>query len=88
MVDDGCLYCFEHQGKPTESRNTQILAAIRKAATFRSYFSSLHSLIDTHDTHSIGSWYSYFIYTVINMLAFLYQLSNGFSPFRVSVSSM
>lgn len=27
-------------------------------------------------------------YTVINMLAFLYQVSNGFSPFRVSVSSI
>jgi hypothetical protein len=32
------------------------------------------------------TWIS--IYTVINMLAFLYQLNNGFSPFRVSVSSM
>lgn len=28
------------------------------------------------------------IYTVISMLAFLYQDSSGFSPFRVSVSSM
>ena len=28
------------------------------------------------------------IYTVISMLAFLYQLSNGFSPLLVSVSSM
>lgn len=28
------------------------------------------------------------IYTVINILAFLYQVSNGFSPFRVSVSSI
>lgn len=31
---------------------------------------------------------NHIIYTVISMLAFLYQLSNGFSPLLVSVSSM